>query len=86
MGSMVVDDAGAYASKSEAMARLEEVRRETLTFLESISEADLDKPVKGGPPEFETWGSIFALIPSHEAHHGGQISVIWRRLGHKPRI
>ena len=86
MGSTVVDDAGAYPSKSEALANLEKVRAETLKFLETLSEDDLDKPVEGGPPEFKTWGSIFALIASHEAHHGGQISVIWRRLGNKPRI
>ena len=86
MGSVVVDDAGDYPSKSEALANLEKVRAETLKFLDSLSEQDLDKPVKQGPPEFKSWGSIFALIASHEAHHGGQISVIWRRLGHKPRI
>lgn len=86
MGSTVVDDAGAYPSKDEALATLEDVRSETLKFLDTLSEADLDKPIEQGPPEFKTWGSIFALIPSHEAHHNGQISVIWRRLGHQPKI
>ena len=86
MGSTVVDDAAAYPSKDEALATLARVRAETLKFLDTLTEADLDTPVEQGPPEFKTWGSIFALIPSHEAHHGGQISVIWRRLGHKPKI
>ena len=86
MGSTVVDDLSAYPSKTEALATLQTVRSETLKFLDTLSEADLDTPIKQGPPEFKTWGSIFALIPSHEAHHGGQISVIWRRLGHQPRI
>ena len=86
MGSTVVDDAAVYPSKEQAMATLEQARSETLKFLDTLSESDLDRPVKAGPPEFKTWGSIFALIPSHEAHHGGQISVIWRRLGHKPKI
>ena len=86
MDSVVADEAGAYASKGEALATLEKVRAETLKFLDSLSEQDLDKPVKQGPPEFKSWGSIFALIPAHEAHHNGQISVIWRRLGHGPKI
>ena len=86
MGSTVVDDAAAYPSKDQAMATLEQLRADTLKFLDGLSEADLDRPIKDGPPEFKTWGSIFALIPSHEAHHSGQISVIWRRLGHKPKI
>ena len=86
MGSTVVDDAGAYPSKDQAMATLEQVRVETLKFLDGLSEADLDRPIKDGPPEFKTWGSVFALIAAHEAHHNGQISVIWRRLGHEPKI
>ena len=86
MGSIVVDDAAAYPSKAEALATLEQVRVETLKFLDTLSEADLDTPVKQGPPEFKTWGSIFALIATHDAHHVGQITVIWRRLGHKPKI
>lgn len=86
MGSTVVDDAGAYPSKAEALATLEQVRSDTLKFLDTLSPADLDKPVKDGPPMFKTWGTIFALIGAHEAHHSGQISVIWRRLGHEPKI
>ena len=86
MHSTVIDAAGAYPSKAEALATLEEVRADTLKFLGSLSPDDLDTPVKAGPAEFKTWGSIFALIPAHEAHHNGQISVIWRRLGHEPKI
>ena len=86
MHSTVLDDTGAYPSKAEALATLEELRAQTLKFLDTFSPADLDKPVKAGPPQFKTWGSIFALVPAHEAHHNGQISVIWRKLGHEPRI
>ncbi len=86
MHSTVIDDARAYAPKDEALDTLEKVRADTLKFLDSLSEKDLDKPVEKGPPQFKTWGSIFALIPAHEAHHNGQISVIWRRLGHEPKI
>lgn len=86
MHSTVIDAAGAYPSKAESLATLEQIRADTLEFLDTLSPADLDTPVKAGPPEFTTWGSIFALIPAHEAHHNGQISVIWRRLGHQPKI
>ncbi len=86
MHSTVIDAAAAYPSKAEALATLEEVRADTLKFLDTLSPADLDNPVKAGPPQFKTWGSIFALVPAHEAHHNGQISVIWRKLGHKPKI
>ncbi len=86
MHSTVVDEPSAYPSKAEALATLEEVRADSLKFLDSLSPADLDNPVKAGPPQFKTWGSIFALIPAHEAHHNGQVSVIWRKLGHEPRI
>ena len=86
MHSTVLDDPSAYPSKDQALDTLEKVRADTLKFLDSLSEKDLDKPVKSGPPQFKTWGSIFALVPAHEAHHNGQISVIWRKLGHEPRI
>ncbi len=86
MHSTVLDEAGAYPSKAEALATLEKVRADTLKFLDTLSPADLDKPVEKGPAEFKTWGSIFALIGAHEAHHNGQISVIWRRLGHEPKM
>lgn len=86
MGSTVVDDASAYPSKAEVLKLIEQVRSCTLKFLDGISEADLDTPVKDGPPEFKTWGSVLALIASHEGHHNGQISVIWRQLGHKPKV
>ena len=86
MGSTVVDDASAYPSQAEAIKLLEQVRADTLKFLDSLSEPDLDTPVKDAPPEFKNWGSIFALVAAHEAHHNGQISVIWRKLGHKPKI
>ena len=72
--------------REATLADLTAARLELLDALAGLSEADLDTSVKAGPPEFKTWGSIFALIPSHEAHHGGQISVIWRRLGNKPKI
>ncbi|MCK4850153.1 MAG: DinB family protein [Phycisphaerae bacterium] len=86
MHSTVVDEGSVYPSKDEALDTLEKVRANTLKFLDSLSEKDLDKLVEKAPPQFKTWGSIFALVPAHEAHHNGQISVIWRRLGHKPKI
>ena len=86
MHSTVLDAAGAYPAKAEALATLQSVRAETLKFLDTLSPADLDTPVKAGPPQFKTFGSIFALIPVHEAHHNGQISVIWRKLGNEPKL
>ncbi len=86
MHSTVLDDPSAYPSKDQALDTLEKVRANTLKFLDSLSEKDLDKPVEKGPPQFKTWGLIFALVSAHEAHHNGQISVIWRQLGHEPKI
>ena len=86
MGSTVVDDASAYPSKADGLKLLEQVRSDTLKFLDGVSEEDLDKPVEGGPPKFKTWGSVLGLIGPHEGHHNGQISVIWRRLGNEPRV
>ena len=86
MGSTVTDDPSAYPSKDESLRLLEQVRADTLKFLDGISEADLDKPLKNAPPQFTTSGAVLALIPAHEAHHNGQISIIWRKLGHKPKI
>ena len=88
-GSEVSNDAAKYPSYEEALKKLEEVRAATLTFLETLTEADLDKPshAEGEMKEwFGTVGVCLSIIPIHFAFHGGQIADARRAAGRPPMM
>ena len=45
-----------------------------------LSDADLDKPTSG-PANINTVGGLLNLISNHTMMHGGQFSVVRRKLG-----
>jgi hypothetical protein len=76
------DKASDFLSKEEYMRVAKEVRAGTLKALDSLSEADLDKPVTGRVPPFvKRAGDAFVLVGSHWASHTGQWVVVRRKLG-----
>jgi DNA polymerase-4 len=61
---------------------LDKVRSVTLTTLDGLSDADLDKPVTGPMKDFAPkWGAMFLLVGNHIMMHAAQLTVLRRKLG-----
>lgn len=73
-----VADARAYPSFTEIRKRYSDLREANLKLLESLSEADLDKPTaappKGREKEFATFGSSFLVLALHQMIHRGHVT------------
>jgi hypothetical protein len=86
-GSEPMADASKYPSMEELIAKFEETRNHTLRLLETMTDADLDKP-SHAPEElkdfFGTVGKCLAAIPIHFAFHGGEVADARRAAGRKP--
>jgi DinB superfamily len=71
-----------FATKGEYLALFTKVREATLANLAKLSDADLDKPTKGDMAKFApTLGALFLLVSNHTLMHGGQFTVLRRKLG-----
>lgn len=83
--SQPVADAGAYPTFVEIRERYVQLREENLKILESLSEADLDKPTvappKGREREFATFGQSFLVLALHQAIHRGNVTDSRRAAG-----
>jgi hypothetical protein len=80
------DKPGDFLSKDEYLRIAKDVRAGTLKVLDSLSEADMDKPVTGRVPPFvKRAGDAFVLIGNHWSSHAGQWVVVRRKLG-RPRM
>ena len=77
-GTEPVRDTSAYPPFAEVKSRYLALRQRNLEILESLSEADLDKPTfaqpKGREREFATFGSSFLVIALHQAMHRGNVT------------
>jgi uncharacterized damage-inducible protein DinB len=75
-----------FATKAEYLALFNKSREATLANLAKLSDADLDRPTKGNMAKMApTLGAIFVLVSNHTLMHGGQITVLRRKLG-KPVV
>jgi hypothetical protein len=84
-GSQPVDNAGVYPPFAEVRSKYFELREKNLKILESLSDADLDKPTaappKGREREFATFGSSFLTLALHQAMHRGNVTDALRATG-----
>jgi hypothetical protein len=84
-GSQPVDNAAAYPPFDEIRSKYFELREKNLKVLESLSDADLDKPTaapaKGREREFATFGSSFLVLALHQAMHRGNVTDALRAAG-----
>lgn len=85
-GGTTPDPAGnGYAPYEELLAQLVTLRQETLQWLETLSDSDLDKPSHLIPPGFElffgTWGRGLLLQSMHWMNHRGQLADCRRAAG-----
>ena len=86
-GTTPLDDASQYPSYDELLAKFEEVRAATMAYVDTLSDADLDKPshAEGDMAQwFGTIGACLAAIPIHFGFHGGQIADARRAAGKQP--
>ncbi len=85
-GSQPVADPGKYPSKTWLLTKHREVRAETLAYLKSITDADLENPSHAAhhTEMFGTVGRCLAILINHQMFHAGQLSDIRRTLGRKP--
>ena len=84
MGSQPVDDAGRYPPFQEVLEKFEAVRAESLAYIDSLTDGDLDKP-SHAPEEYGDFfgeiGQCLAVLTTHLAFHGGQIADARRAAG-----
>lgn len=84
-GSQPVDDASQYPTMAEILAKWDEVRTGTLELLDSLTDADLDKPVANPPKGREgalgTYGKILSIMALHPMMHRGQVADARRVAG-----
>jgi len=80
-----VADAGVYPPFAEVREKYRQLREQNLKLLESLSEADLDKPTKAPPKgrerEFATYGQSFLTLALHQTMHRGNVTDALRAAG-----
>jgi hypothetical protein len=73
-----VADASAYPPFAEVRDKYLQLREQNLKLLESLSEADLDKPTmappKGREQEFATYGRSFLTLALHQTMHRANVT------------
>jgi hypothetical protein len=76
------DDARAFARKDELLRIYKEQRAGTISVLNSLDDAALDRP--SGVEYAPTVGGIFSLHGGHWLMHAGQWVIVRRALGRPP--
>ena len=84
-GSTPEPQGNGYPAYDELLAKLAELRGETMKWIESLSEADLDQPSRDVPPGFEaffgTWRQCLLMQAMHWMNHRGQLTDCRRAAG-----
>jgi hypothetical protein len=76
------DSPADFYKKEEYLALLSKVREATLAALAKIPDAELDKPTSGRVAQIApNIGALFLLCATHDMMHGGQFTVVRRKLG-----
>ena len=83
--SIPTDEVVMYPSIEKVRARYLHLREMNLRFLDSLSDADLDKPTswqpKGLEEHFATYGKALLTLALHQMAHRGQITDAIRSAG-----
>ena len=83
--SIPTDEVGKYPAIEKVRARYLDLREMNLQFLDSLSDADLDKPTpwqpKGVEEHFATYGKALLTVALHQMAHRGQITDAIRSAG-----
>jgi hypothetical protein len=77
-----VDPPAGFATKDRYVELFTRVRNATIANLDTLTDADLDKPTTGPMAQYApTLGALFLLLSNHALMHAGQFSVVRRKLG-----
>lgn len=75
---------GGKLTKAQYLELFNSIRGATIAGLDTMSDADLDKPNNGNMKNFApTYATLFGLLGNHTMMHCGQFSVV-RRMLQKP--
>lgn len=84
-GTLPDPDATGYPSYNELLAKLIALHQETMEWVQTLEEADLDQPSKSVPagfePMFGTWGKCLLMQAMHWMNHRGQLADCRRAAG-----
>ena len=76
------EGAEGFLTRAEYLDLFGKVRAATLAALETLTDADLDRPTTGKTAAYApTLGQSFLMTSNHTLMHAGQFSVIRRKLG-----
>lgn len=79
------DSPGAFHAKATYMALYDQHMANAMKVLDTITDADLDKPSPESMRSFApTHGDLMTLQGSHWLMHAGQWAIVRRKLGKKP--
>ena len=77
-----IDPPVGFADKAAYLGVFAQTRESTVAALGTITDADLDRPTVGPMASFApTLGALFLLVSNHSLMHGGQFTVVRRKLG-----
>ena len=90
-GSQPSEEASHYTlTIPDILAKWDEVRANTLSILEGISDEGLDQPIANCPSGrealFDSFGKVFTMIATHPLMHRGQLADARRALGRPPLL
>ena len=89
-GSQPTTNVDDYPPWSEVRAKADEVRTNTLAFVDSLSDQDLDNPSQNPPPGredfFGTIGACLLVLTLHSTMHHGQVADARRMIGREPLL
>ena len=72
---------GDFCTRAEYVEQFTKTRKATIAALETQSDLDLDRPTLGDMATFApTLGAVLLLVANHSLMHGGQFSVVRRKL------
>jgi hypothetical protein len=76
-GSEPHEDASRYPGMDEVMAKYEQLRGQTMSLLNELSDEDLDRTSAACPEGreafFGTWGGCLSAVALHTMNHRGQV-------------
>ena len=77
-----IDPPVGFADKAAYLGVFAQTRESTIAALGTLADADLDRPTVGPMASFApTLGALFLLASNHSLMHGGQFTVVRRKLG-----
>jgi uncharacterized damage-inducible protein DinB len=80
--TQATDPPAGFAGKATYVELFNRVRQATINAVGKLADADLDRPTQGSMAQYApTLGALVLLVSNHSLMHGGQFSVVRRKLG-----